>query len=91
MPEYFEDLVGGDTRAAGSYTVTRDEIVTFAEQFNPQPFHTDEVTAAESMFGGLVASGLHTLCLSIRLFVTDYIDERNLANTGGNGMGQLRW
>ncbi|MFB6118918.1 MaoC family dehydratase [Halosegnis sp.] len=92
MPLYFEDLAVGDTFEAGSYTVTKDEIIEFAEQFDPQPFHTDEVAARDSMFGELVASGLHTLCLSVRLFVTQFVNpDDGLANMGGLGMDNLRW
>jgi len=92
MSRYFEDLEVGATYEVGDYTVTKDEIVAFAEQFDPQPFHVDEEAARESMFGELVASGLHTLCLSVRLFVTRFVlPEDGLANMGGIGMDELRW
>jgi acyl dehydratase len=91
MTLYFEDLSVGDTFEVGSYTVTRDEIVAFAEQFDPQPFHVDEAAAKDSMFGELVASGLHTLCLSVRLFVTEFVQGEGMANMGGLGMDDLRW
>ncbi|MFO7927616.1 MAG: MaoC family dehydratase [Halobacteriota archaeon] len=92
MTIYFEDLSIGDRYEVGEYTVTKDEIITFAEQFDPQPFHTDEDAAKESVFGELVASGLHTLCLSVRLFVTDFVNcDDGLANMGGIGMDDLRW
>jgi len=92
MTIHFEDLAVGDAYETGEYTVTKEEIVEFAEQFDPQPFHVDEAAAADSMFGGLVASGLHTLCLSVRLFITDFVQgEEGLANMGGLGMNDLRW
>ncbi|WP_323173333.1 MaoC family dehydratase [Natrialba sp. PRR66] len=92
MTDHYEDLEIGETYETGSYTVTEEEIITFAEQFDPQPFHTDEEAAKESMFGELVASGLHTLCLSVRLFITDIIDgDDGIANMGGLGMDDLRW
>lgn len=93
MPRYFEDLEVGATYEVGDYTVEKGEIVEFAEQFDPQPFHVDEEAARESMFGELVASGLHTLCLSVRLFVTQFVlpEEDGLANMGGLGMDDLRW
>lgn len=92
MTRYYEDLAVGDTYETGGYTVTKDEIVDFAAQFDPQPFHLDEEAAEESMFGELVASGLHTLCLSVRLFVTDIVNgEVGIANMGGLGMDDLRW
>lgn len=92
MTIYYEDLDVDDTFETSGYTLTKDEIVTFAEQFDPQPFHTDEEAAKDSMFGRLVASGLHTLCISVRLFVTDFVQGADgLANMGGHGMDDLRW
>ena len=91
MARYFEDLSVGVTHEAGTFTLDREEMVGFAEQFDPQPFHVDEEAAASSVFDGLVASGLHTLCLSVRLFVTDVLAEKDIANIGGRGMGDLRW
>jgi acyl dehydratase len=92
MSLYFEDLTVGDRHEAGAYTIEKDEIVSFAEQFDPQPFHVDEEAAKDSMFGELVASGLHTLCLSVRLFVTEFVSpEDGLQNMGGIGMDELRW
>lgn len=92
MTRHFEDLGVGDTVTVGAVTVTKSDIVAFAEQFDPQPFHVDEEAAADSMFGGLVASGLHTLCLSVRLFVTEFVQgDPGMANMGGLGMDDLRW
>ncbi|WP_254525626.1 MaoC family dehydratase [Natrinema caseinilyticum] len=92
MTKYYEDLEVGDTFETSGYTVTKAEIIDFAEQFDPQPFHVDEEAARDSMFGELVASGLHTLCLSVRLFVTEIVDgEVDIANMGGLGMDDLRW
>ena len=53
----FEDMVVGTTIEVGKHTFTREEIVEFAQKFDPQPFHLDEAAAAESPFRGLVASG----------------------------------
>jgi len=89
MPKLFEDLDEGETFESGTHTVTKSEIVSFAEQFDPQPFHVDEAAAEDSMFGGLVASGLHTLSLATRLTVDDCLSE--IANMGGSGMDELRW
>lgn len=90
--DYYENLEVGETYETKSYTVTKEEIIDFAEQFDPQPFHLDEEAAQESMFGELVASGLHTLCLSVRLFITDIVDGGDgIANMGGLGMDDLRW
>ena len=92
MTRYYEDLEVGATYETGGYTVTKEEIISFATRFDPQPFHVDEEAAQESMFGELVASGLHTLCLSVRLFITEFVQgERGVANMGGIGMDDLRW
>jgi acyl dehydratase len=89
---YYEDLAVGNTFETNEYTITKAEIIEFAEQFDPQSFHVDEEAAEDSMFGELVASGLHTLCLSVRLFVTDVVGgEDGVANMGGLGMDDLRW
>ena len=58
--KYFEDVRVGDVMRFGRYEVTREEIVEYARQFDPQPFHLDEEAAKASMFGGLIASGWHT-------------------------------
>ena len=56
-PSYFEDYVPGMTRDCGSVSVDQDEIISFAEQFDPQPFHVDPVAAASGPFGGTCAGG----------------------------------
>lgn len=67
-PLRFDDLrVGTVMSSTEPYEMTRDEIVEMAQRFDPQPFHLDDEAAAASHFGGLVASGLHTLAASIRL------------------------
>lgn len=66
---YAEDLVEGHTYELGSYTVTRDEILSFAGQWDPQAFHTDDDVAAAGFFGEVIASGIHTLAVFQRLSV----------------------
>lgn len=88
MPTYYEDFDVGDTREFGGRTVTRDEIVEFAEQYDPQSIHVDEEAAAESMFGGLIASGWHTAAVCMRMFVDNMADEAWL---GARGVDDLRW
>ena len=61
---YFEDFEIGWKREVGSCTVTREEIVDFAERFDPQPFHIDEEAARASIFGELTGSSCHTFALS---------------------------
>jgi len=89
MPDYFEEIEIGETDAFGTYDVTKDDVVSFGEQFDPQPFHVDEEAARESMFGGLVASGWHTASMTMRLLVDNYLaDSRAL---GAVGIDELRF
>lgn len=89
MPTYYEDLKPGATRACGSGTVTKDEIVDFAERFDPQPFHVDETAAQQSIFGGIIASGLHTMCVSMRLYTDNFLDD--VALVAGRGLDAVRF
>jgi acyl dehydratase len=66
---YFEDLKLGDRFNTPEHTVTAEEIVAFAQRYDPQPFHTDAAAATQSFFGGLVASGWHTAAVSMGLMV----------------------
>ncbi|MFC6976200.1 MaoC/PaaZ C-terminal domain-containing protein [Halomicroarcula sp. GCM10025709] len=87
--EYFEALDVGQTASFGAYDVTAAEITSFAGQYDPQPFHTDETAAAESMFGGLVASGWHTAAMTMRLLVDNYLADSGAM--GALGVDDLRW
>ena len=86
---YYEDLTVGETHELSSKTVTKSEIIAFAEKYDPQPFHLDERAAEDSVFGELVASGWHTVCIFNRLLVDGFI--RGTANMGGRGADDLRW
>lgn len=80
---YFEDLQVGSVRDLGSYTVTKAEILEFGKQWDPQPFHVDEEAARDSIFGDLVASGLHTLCICHRVAADAfYLDTAVLGSPG---------
>jgi acyl dehydratase len=85
----FEDISVGETDDFGSYDVTAEEIVEFAEQYDPQPFHMDPEAAAETPFGGLVASGWHTAAMTMRLVVTNVLAD--IATRGALGVDDLRW
>lgn len=65
----WEDLQPGQKYRTGEYVMTADEIVAFARQYDPQPFHLDAEAAKTSLFGELVASGWHTAAVSMRLMV----------------------
>jgi len=87
--DYFEDLTVGETDAFGAYEVTAEEVTAFAEQYDPQPFHTDPDAAADSPFGGLVASGWHTAAMTMRMLVEDALS--GMATRGAAGVDGLRW
>ena len=72
--KYFEDVRVGDKLVVGRHTFTAEEIKSFAERFDPQPFHLDEAAGARSQFGALCASGWHTVVMWMRL----RIDQQNL-------------
>lgn len=89
MTTYFEDLTPGLVFDLGSVAVTEAEIVDFATRFDPQPFHTDPGAAADSIYGGLIASGWHTCSLVMRLLVDGFI--RGADSLGSPGMDEIRW
>ena len=85
---YLEDLHVGQQFTSATYLMEESRIKTFAEEFDPQPFHLDESAAAASIFRGLSASGWHTAAAAMRLLVTSGLP---LAN-GVIGMGgEIAW
>jgi len=60
---YYEDLVVGVVEESGKRTVTREELIAFASQYDPQYFHADETAAKSSFFGDVIASGIHTMAI----------------------------
>ncbi|MQY10933.1 Bifunctional protein PaaZ [Streptomyces sp. RB5] len=86
---YFEDYTAGARYEFGSVTVTEEEIVGFAVQYDPQTFHADPVEAKNGPFGGLIASGWHTTALMMRLFAEHYLST--VASLGSPGVDELRW
>jgi len=86
---YFEDFPPGDVRESPVRTVTRDEILTFARQFDPQPFHLDDEAAKRSVFGGLLASGWHTCAIYMRLMWETFL--KDTASLGSPGVDEIRW
>ncbi len=88
MRLYLEDLQVGQRFVSASHTVDAAQIVAYAAQFDPQPFHLDTEAAKASLFGGLVASGWHTAGITMRLLV-----DGGLPIAGGiiGGGGELSW
>lgn len=86
---YFEDYEPGGIYEFGSATITEAEIIDFAQRFDPQTMHTDPVQAKTSRFGGLVASGWHTVGIAMRLYVDHYLSH--VASLASPGVDELRW
>ncbi|MFW6135807.1 MAG: MaoC/PaaZ C-terminal domain-containing protein [Chloroflexota bacterium] len=79
---YFEDITDGEQLHCQNVVLTRQEIITFARRFDPQPFHTDEDAATQSIFGGLIASSLHVLAACTRAVVDAQGDAAILSGVG---------
>ncbi|HEX8420966.1 MAG TPA: MaoC family dehydratase [Sphingomonas sp.] len=88
--QYFEDIVVGATASFGAYPVTRDEVVAFAEKFDPQPFHLSDDAAAHTHFGRLSASGWRTAAMTMSMFV-EHLKANKQAGLGSPGLDELRW
>jgi acyl dehydratase len=86
---FWEDLQAGAHFELGSHLVSQDEIIAFAKQFDPQPFHTDPARARQSIFGGLIASGWHSASIWMRLYFDAVLSHA--ASLGSPGVNQLEW
>jgi acyl dehydratase len=86
---YFEDFPVGETIAFGDRLVTAEEIIEFARDWDPQPFHVDAEAAKHSQIGELIASGWHTGCLLMRMMCDAYLLRS--ASEGAPGVEELRW
>jgi acyl dehydratase len=85
----FEDLIVGTSTEIGKHTFTREEIVEFAQKFDPQPFHLDEAAAEKSPFRGLVASGWHTCSVMMGMLVRNAF--AGSTSMGSPGIDEIRW
>lgn len=86
---HFEDLTIGETISLGSVTISKADILAFATEFDPLPFHLDEKAAQESLLGGLAASGWHTGALSLRMLADAFLST--VASMGSLGFSDLKW
>jgi acyl dehydratase len=85
---YFEDFKVGDRFPTGAVTLTEADITAFARQWDPQPFHLDPEAARASIYGGLIASGMQTIALTLRLF----LDTGTLAASSLGSPGcEVQW
>lgn len=85
----FEDIRVGESHDCGTRTVTMEEIIAFAERYDPQPFHIDVAAAERSVYDGVIASGWHVCALTWRPIVATVFGE--IASMGAWGIDDLRW
>ncbi|MFV0681125.1 MaoC family dehydratase [Ottowia sp.] len=86
---FWEDLTPGKTLELGQITVDRDEVIAFARQYDPQPFHLDDAAAAKSIFGKLSASGWHTCAMAMGIMVRNFLNRAS--SLGSPGLEQIKW
>ena len=80
---YLEDLHVGQTMTSGTHAMSAEQIIAYAKQFDPQPFHTDPALAQASFFQGLAASGWHTMAITMRLLVDSMPFAQGIIGAGG--------
>jgi acyl dehydratase len=86
---FWEDMAVGQVRDLGTISPSREEIIAFASQFDPQPFHLDDAAGAASVFGGLCASGWHTCAMAMRLMVMNFLQQTS--SLGSPGLENIQW
>lgn len=85
----FEDIVVGQPQRYGAYEVTREDVLAFAAEYDPQDFHLDDEAAAAGPFGKLAASGWQTAAITMRLLVDGFLSRQE--SRGGAGVKDMRW
>jgi acyl dehydratase len=86
---HFEDFAAGQVYDLGTHTMTAEEIVAFAREFDPQPQHLDPEAAKDSMLGGLAASGWQLCALAMRMIVDGLLHRA--ASQGSPGVEEVQW
>ena len=86
---YFEDFTAGQEIFLGQRHVTEAEIIAFATDFDPQPFHVDHAAAEKTIFKGVIASGWHTCAMMMRLVVDKLL--KHSSSMGSPGLDSVRW
>ena len=86
---HWEDFKPGAVAVYGPRLVTREEIVAFAAEFDPQPMHLDEAAGAATLLGGLAASGWHSCCILMRIIADGFINEFEFLGRTGRGRSAL--
>ena len=87
---YFDDLDVGEETLFGHYDVTREEVLEFAQKYDPQPFHLSDEAAAKTHFGRLAASGWHTCAMTMAV-IARHVVATEQAGLGSPGVDELRW
>jgi acyl dehydratase len=86
---HWEDFSPGQITDCGSRVVTREDIVAFAAEFDPQPMHLDELAARATPLGGLVASGWHSCCILMRMLTDGLLNDTRFM--GAPGVEEVKW
>ena len=86
---FFDDLLVGFTFETGRRALTLQDITEFAQTWDPQPFHIDAAAAAKSPYGGIIASGFHTILIAFNLSLES--DVWRDASLGSPGMEHVKW
>jgi acyl dehydratase len=89
VPLYLEDFAPGQVRESPPRTLSKDEIIAFARDYDPQPFHTDEQAAKHTVYGGLIASGWQTTAIMMRLLWDTFL--KDTSSLGSPGSDEIRW
>src|SRR5262249_60195401 len=88
---HWEDFTPGTVTTYGPRLVTREEIISFAAEFDPRPMHLDETAASATMLGGLGASGGHICCLLMRIIADGFVNQtHSMGAPGGDAVRCLR-
>jgi acyl dehydratase len=86
---HFEDFPAGEVASYGAYHLTGEDIVAFAEEFDPQPFHLDDEAARDTLLGGLAASGWHGCAILMRLNCDGFLNAST--SMGAPGIDEVKW
>jgi acyl dehydratase len=86
---YYEDLEEGAVEIFGPRTITREEIVAYAAEYDPQPMHLDEEAAKRTLLGGLAASGWNLCCFMFRMTYDGFVSRT--ASLGSPGVEEMKW
>ena len=82
--KFAEDYKAGDTLDIGSFDVTREEIVEFAQKYDPFPFHIDDEAAKATVFGGIISSGWLTALVWLRLMHKNFVCYETVLGSPGH-------